>query len=130
MLRSLHNIKAQSNIGEYALTFFLVIAVISTMTIYVRRGLQARIYDARNVVREIAKSRSAEIGNLVDGNVIVDYEPYYARTYSNRDVFSQTSRNLTTGAQPGIFKKMINEQTQSSTTSVTLPPSFENFQNP
>lgn len=64
--------------GQYALVFFVVIAAVTAMTIYVRRGLQGRIRDARTHMIDTIKTR-ADIGDIP-----LAYEPYYINRESNR----------------------------------------------
>ena len=42
------NNKGQSILSEYVMIFFVVIAAAVAMTIFVQRGFEARIHDARN----------------------------------------------------------------------------------
>ena len=42
------NNKGQTILSEYVMIFFVVIAAAVAMTVFVQRGLEARIHDARN----------------------------------------------------------------------------------
>ena len=53
MLRYLKTNKAQAVIGEYVLVFFLAIGMVTAMTIYFKRAVQARIHGARDVMLDI-----------------------------------------------------------------------------
>lgn len=120
MLKRVQNKKAQAVASEYALTFFLVIGVMSAMTTYFKRATQARIYDARNAMVNMVLTRVSSTD--VIGNLLVEYEPYYANTVStiSRDVDNQT--RLFGGGSSGVFSKTLNERTLVSTFSETAPP--------
>jgi len=108
--------------GEYVVVIFLVVTAISTMMIFIRRGMQARIHDARdymvNEVRERTRGQFA-------GNLYREYEPYYVNTSVQeiaRDARHQ--KTLTQGGSSGIFGMDVNESTDvSGAVSITLPPS-------
>src|SRR3989338_9576767 len=71
--------KAQAVMGEYVLVFFLAIGMATAMTIYFKRGVQARIFDARNAMLNIVVNRTA---GYYTGNIQIGYEPYYGNTVS------------------------------------------------
>jgi len=103
-------------LSEYAITFFLIVAVISAMSVYVKRALQGRIYEARNtMIRTV---------NAVSGNVAVplEYEPYYVQTQSEVKRDSTENAMLLGGETPGVAIKDFLEKTQAQTNSVQLPP--------
>lgn len=119
MLRYLNNRRAQALIGEYVLVIFLVMATISAMTIYFKRGIQARIYDARNyMINDVrVRTQGSYFGNLYYG-----YEPYYINSDATitRDIDYTTT--LLPGGSSGIFKKTISESTGVEVSSETAPP--------
>ena len=119
MLRYLNNRRAQALIGEYVLVIFLVMATISAMTIYFKRGMQARIYDARDYMINDVRVRTQ--GSYF-GNLYLEYEPYYINTDATitRDIDYTTT--LLPGASSGIFKKTISESTGVEVSSETAPP--------
>ena len=53
--------------------------MVTAMTIYFKRGVQARIHDARNAMLNIVVNRTA---GYYTGNIQIGYEPYYASTES------------------------------------------------
>ena len=119
MLRYINNQRGQAVVGEYALVIFLVLAVITTMTIYFKRGIQARIHDARDYMVDEVRTRSA---GSFDGDLYKEYEPYYLETDATitRDLSHMT--NILPGATSGIFRKTIDDTTAVQVQSETLPP--------
>jgi len=119
MLRKLHNRKAQAVIGEYIVLISMVLAAIVAMTVYFRRAVQARIYDARNyMVSEVAR-RSA--GNF-SGDLYPEYEPYYTETNATVHRYSDDKSRLLAGGVTGIFQREYNEIVETYMNSETLPP--------
>ena len=117
MIFSLKKTKAQA-LGEYAITIALVITVMITMTIFLRRALQARIKDARDTMVDMARSAS-------DSPIPYAYEPYYANQISEttREINDQT-KLLPGGSKgrTGIFIKNFDETTTSNAESIQAPP--------
>lgn len=106
--------------GEYVLVFLLVMGMITAMTVYFKRAVQARIYDAR-------KSMMRTVANLAGdyyNNVFLqrEYEPYYGNTVSTVIRQESTTTNLLPGATTGIFRKTVNEITAVQTESQTAAP--------
>lgn len=99
MLRRSYHKTGQAVMGQYALVFFVVIAAVTAMTIYVRRGLQGRIRDARTHM----------IDTIKDGSGIKDislaYEPYY----QNRGSTRLSTQKEETGFRGGRIRQ-ISEQ--------------------
>ena len=119
MFRLLKNNKGQGLTIQYALTFFFVIIIISGMTIYFKRTLQGRIRDATVYM---AKT----VHNVYQGNVYVQYEPYYVETHAERttaadeiedilpsfnlssgvwaatDITTTTTQSISNQARPGL----------------------------
>ncbi len=105
--------------SEYVITFFLVIAVISAMSVYVKRSLQGRIWDARNyMIHSIATSNTATLGNVI----LQEYEPYYVQTQSNVDSLMNSVQTLQGGGTTGIFGDKFTDQVRVTTDSNQLPP--------
>ena len=112
-LRYLKNKKGQVVTAEYVMVFFLVVTVMMTMTVYIKRALQARVFAARNTMAEmVAKKTKAE--------VYYEYEPY--NTQSDANVFrgEATTKHLKNGA----FSKDINSSTNVTSKAQVLDPSF------
>lgn len=120
MLRLSNNNKAQARMTEYAVLIAMVMAVIVTMTVYFKRGLQARIHDARDYMLEEIHSETR--GSGFDGNLYVGYEPYYGNTSAivARDVDDHSL--LEPGASSGIFTKNYGLTVRTMANSETAPP--------
>ncbi|HBR15931.1 MAG TPA: hypothetical protein DD723_10425 [Candidatus Omnitrophica bacterium] len=116
MLKFLKNKKAQVVMGEYLLVFFLVVGMMTAMTIYFRRSIQARTRDARNYMIDTVKERTQ---GYYDGNFYYEYEPYYLSTDSGVERTSSTQSELGEG---GVFKQTIDETLSVNTKSETAPP--------
>ena len=137
MLRRLNNHKAQANVGEYVLIFFLIIGMITAMTIYVRRALQARIFDATRLIKNadcfgpgcVPGTKHLYAANML-GNIVLQYEPYYVLSYADREGDFQQKTTLTDGSFGGVFSKTVNEVSYFNTISETLSPAFENPSTP
>ena len=120
MLRYLKTNKAQAVMGEYALLLLLVMGMIMAMTVYFKRGIQARIYDARNSMMNTVANRAGDYY----GNILLqgEYEPYYGRTDSMVVRQENTGINLLPGNSTGIFHKTVDGTTAILTQSETAPP--------
>ncbi len=113
--------------GEYVLVFFLAIGMVTAMTIYFKRAIQARIYDARNTMLNMVISRAQVSYNTDLGNIIqIGYEPYYSNTVSTVVRQESTRTNLLPGGTTGIFSKTIDEMTTIRTQSEAAPPKDAN----
>ena len=103
-------------LGEYALTLFLVVGVMTAMTVYIRRVLQARLFDARKYMINTVKS-APHVGKLK-----MEYEPYYVDTKSMTDQSIVEQDKLLGGGHTGIFRKTFDDVTNVQTNSTQLPP--------
>lgn len=119
MLRYLKTNKAQAVVGEYVLVFFLVIGMITAMTIYFKRTVQARIHGARNAMLNIVVDRTA---GYYTGDIQSGYEPYYGNTVSTVSRGESATTELLPEATTGIFRKTSDEVTAVQTHSETAPP--------
>ena len=119
MLKTLRNTKAQAVMGEYVIVIFLVMAVMTSMTIYFKRAVQARIHDARDYMVTEVRERTA---GIYTGNLYREYEPYYSNTSAT--VFKVTDHEtmVQSGASSGIFRKVYDERTSVRVNSETAPP--------
>mgnify|MGYP007077447480 CR=1 FL=1 len=121
MLRTINNNRAQSVMGEYVLTFFLVVAFMTAMTLYLKRSLQGYVRDAKNQMGNVVENRAA---GFYTGPVYTEYEPYYTNSMAavSRSL-GQTDRLAPSpGFTTGIFSKTFNERTDSQIKSDVLPP--------
>lgn len=112
MLRRVRS--GQSMISEYALLLILAVTAVAAMTVYGRRALQGRIFDAQ---RYVIKQTATALGQPV----AIEYEPYYANSSSNTDSRSAVLENVVRG-QAYHNKETL---TVSNTASISqqLPPS-------
>ena len=123
MLRRLMDNKAQAVMGEYVLTFFLVVGAVTAMTIYFKRTVQARMFGARNMMLNVVLNRTQ---GYYTGDILIAYEPYYANTASTVVHSSDTTTNLLPGTTTGVFQKTTDEITAVQTQSETAPPKDAN----
>lgn len=123
MFKLLKNKKAQAATSEYVLGFFLVVAVVTAMTMYFKRAVQANIRGARTAMLRTVVNRT---GSYFTGEIMGGYEPYYVNTDSivSRDADDRTE--LLEGATTGIFRKTIDESTIIQTQSETAAPKDAN----
>jgi hypothetical protein len=120
MLRYLKTNKAQVVMSEYVLMFFLAAGMVTAMTIYFKRAVQARMADARNSMINMVANRA---GDYYDNGFLQrEYEPYYSSADSMVMRYENAQINLLPGGSTGIFRKTINETTAALTQSETAPP--------
>ena len=101
------------------MVFFLVVAMVTAMTIYFRRAVQARMHGARNAMLNTVLNRA---GTYFTGNILAGYEPYYAQTVSEVRRGEDSETRLLEGGSSGIFQKESNDSTTVTTQSQTAPP--------
>lgn len=101
---------------EYVITFFLVAAVLSGMSLYFRRVIQGRIRDATRYAVHTVRQ-------VYPGELYYQYEPYYAYTNAYRKDDSTETRTLIP-IQPGkeIAQTEYGLNTRITTHAITLPP--------
>ena len=108
--------------AEYVLVFFVVIAVISGMSAYFRRALQAKVRDAHYSMINTVRNK---VGGAYTGtNVYVQYEPYYTNSTAlvNRNINNEDRLIASYPLSSGIFRKNKDERTATQATSITNPP--------
>ncbi len=107
--------------AEYVLVFFVVMGVATAMTIYFKRAIQARVYDARNTMLNMVVQRTK---GYYTGNIQIGYEPYYSNTASVVVRSENTRREVlpSPGLPSGIFNKTIDETTAVQTHGETAAP--------
>ena len=118
MFKKLKNNQGMGSIVEYALMFFLIVAVVTAMSVYFRRAIQGRIRDS---VIYMANS----VANEFAGNVWYQYEPYYLNSDSRRAFESQEREILLPTlptASSGIYQKDIDQTSTAETRSEQAPP--------
>ncbi len=122
MFRYLKTNRAQAVSGEYVLVFFLVVGMMTAMTFYFKRAVQARIYDARNTMFNTVLIRAKKTGYYT-GNLLAEYEPYYdVNRVSTIVRKANIQTKLLPGASSGIFRKVSDEITAAQIGSETAPP--------
>lgn len=81
---AIKNKRGQASAIEQAILFIVVAAVIAGMTTYVKRAMQARIRGARNYmyaqVNQVYRSPQYHPDTVLPSG----YEPYYARTTTDK----------------------------------------------
>ena len=115
MIRKIKHNRAQI-LGEYALILILAVVVLTTMTIYVRRVLQSRMYDARKYMMSVVKSAPH------NGILKMEYEPYYTQTNAITDQSQDATADLLGGGHTGIYRKIFDDVTSVESNSIQLPP--------
>ncbi len=113
-------LKAQI-VSEYVLTFFLIIAVVAGMSVYVRRAIQARIHEARNTMITMVNEQK-DFFYLGDKQVFLEYEPYYINSQSLVNMDLNQTTFLEGGGSTGIFKAKPNDVTRVHIESTQAPP--------
>lgn len=121
MIRFLKNRHGQAVSSEYVVVFLIVITVMSSMTIYFRRVIQARIRDAGHSMVDTVVERAGPYYNG-DQTILRAYEPYYSNVISIITTEVDNKSRLLSGATSGIFEKEIDEETKIRSFSVTAPP--------
>ena len=97
MLRLLKTNCGQGAFVQYSTTFFLVVAMITAMGVYLRRTIQARIYQATSYSFEEVRRVHRDPQNEIPGVLWAQYEPYYLNSVTLRSA----SQALITEIKPG-----------------------------
>ncbi|MBF0122639.1 MAG: hypothetical protein HQL21_04415 [Candidatus Omnitrophica bacterium] len=106
MLIRLCQRRAQAVVGNYVIVFFVVIGAITAMTVFFRRGIQARVYDAETyMVRTIATRSQLPVAG--------QYEPDYIHRTTDRS----SKQNEKFGFSGGAFSQSSSEKTIINTQS-------------
>lgn len=122
MLRFLNNKRAQAPLGEYLLVLLLVATVITAMSLYFRRLLQAKIRDAGQAVFVTVNDYAGGYYNNLYDNLYYAYDPYYLNATTIREIDSERTTKIKGGGSTGVFTQSINETTKSQIKSITAPP--------
>jgi hypothetical protein len=111
--------KGQAVASEYMMVIFIVIGMVSAMTVYFRRAVQGKIYAARNMtVNYVLAATNREFA----GNLYVEYEPYYANAESETERASEIVQKLKTDGGAGKSRTKMTISSESWTNSETAPP--------
>lgn len=105
--------------AEYAILFFIVVAVIVSMTTYIKRTLQGRIHDARNYMYIQV---NGTYNQLYPNRILPSgYEPYYVKTRTDKNERTITNQFDTPWAgHEGKFSTGISSVTGAATISNVL----------
>ncbi len=111
------NKKGQS-IMEYAILVSLVIAALTGMQLYVKRGLQARIKDASDNLPNYVQNEAGVVSGAIFNEGHIQYEPYYRGD-------SETTSTTERGSEKFIAKddggqRELTGQTRSTTGNATI----------
>jgi len=118
--RILKSRRGQGSMIEYAVLFFIVIAAITAMSTYAKRGVQARVRSARNYM---GIQVNGVYGNMYPNRVLpLEYEPYYVDTDSEKveQTISSVIQTPWTNHE-GKFETGIASSATSQTTSTVTP---------
>ena len=114
MIKAL-NPKGIATVGEYLLTFTLVIAVVIGMATYFQRAMQGRMRDARHMTITNLREACRDTNCVGQGAIGEGYEPYYQQITSN--VASRTDEfkgMVVQNSQHDFFsQRSANNQNQS-----------------
>lgn len=126
-----HNRAGQLAMSEYVLLFFVIVAGVSAMTVYVQRGLQAKHRDATRYAIDMANDacsqasaggvdcRGATKLDPKTGNIPYQYEPYYGQSEAGVQRASTDKKVVDANGQWG---KYFAESTTIGADSAQLPP--------
>ena len=105
---------------EYAVLFFIVIAAITTMSVYAKRAVQSRVRGARNYM---VKQVEVAYQNLhPSANFRFEYEPYYVKTQIDKDEYTATYENQRPWTNhEGKFETGMSSTISSRTSSNVSP---------
>ena len=120
MLKILRNKMGAAHFVEYAMLVFTVVAAISAMSLYMKRGINARWRDTH---RHMVNSVFTEIAPYYDNyKIYYWYEPYYVNSQVVMDKALESSQVLGAGGQTGSFREVYNDNITTRTVSETAPP--------
>ncbi len=125
MARGISGKKGQSSLPEYVVTFFIVIATVVAMTVYIQRSIQAKVKDSRDYMVGLA---SGECGSdcraaarISGGSIPHEYEPYYGKVDSQVSRNSNVWTGLAGGTNRQFYKRAV-ENVETTSNSEQLPP--------
>jgi len=133
------NKKGQAVLSEYVMIFFVVIAAIVAMTVFVQRSLQGRIHDARNYMIDSVTNTGACDANCLlatgatTNQIPYQYEPYYAQVLSDTEHNEALNSGMTNGqaaAIGAVYTKGFSDTSKTIATSVQLPSECADGVNP
>ncbi len=112
------------------MVFFIVIAALVAVTTFVQRSLQGRIQDAKSFMIASVNDACDDHCRAATGNTILnEYEPYYARQFSNVQRNEEDNQGQTRGDKQGtgsIYYQWDKSTTNVISNSIQLPPQCAN----
>jgi hypothetical protein len=126
MLKLLQNNKAQNIFAEYSIIFFLVVAFMSAMGLYIRRTLQARVIGAAGyITREVNAVLADNTYYNYVGKYHRQYEPYYVASQGERTIDQEIDELTLPAGNAGIYEKQhIRDITNMYSVSDQLSPQY------
>ncbi|MBF0511592.1 MAG: hypothetical protein HQL13_04595 [Candidatus Omnitrophica bacterium] len=117
--------KGQSIMSEHVMIFFVVIAALSAMTLFVQRAFEARVHDAHTyLIKQVNSACDANCQMAANG-IGYEYEPYYTRTLS---FVAQNSEDMSTiqkgheASFTSVYGRSYHQKTSATVNSSQLPP--------
>ncbi|MCD4780107.1 MAG: hypothetical protein K8S27_06105 [Candidatus Omnitrophica bacterium] len=120
MLRKIRNKKAQAMSTEYVIFITMFLAMLTAISFYFKRAVQARFKDARRTMFAIIVDRSDP--HIVQELYRAEYEPYYSNVITRSAARATHDTRLLPGGTTGIFRKIVDESKTSVTQSETGAP--------
>ena len=108
--------KGQVTLAEYVVIFSVVVGVMTAMSLFVRRAIQARVYDAQMGTKEMIEDRTK--GSAYVGNYYVQYEPYYVNSRSDVKAGSTATESFSTSGISYGFSRRSSVVTNSAIKSI------------
>jgi len=110
----LSNRRAQST-AEYAILIGIIIAAAIAMQTYVKRGLQARVYDASNKFTDDL-SNDAELKKIgtVNPTLSKQYEPQTLSSQSTQETLTGTGETTTMTEGGAVTRDITRKTTQAA----------------
>ncbi len=125
MARGINGKNGQSSLSEYVVTFFVVIATVVAMTVYIQRSIQAKVVDSRDYMVGAAASECGPdcmaAARISGSGIPGEYEPYYGKVDSRTTRNSDVRTGLTGGADRQFYKKAV-ENVETTSNSEQLAP--------
>ncbi len=116
MFSKLKKKRAQAILTEYMVVIFIVVGVMTSMSVYIKRALQGRMYDARNYAVNSIKEQTKD---KYKGPVYYAYEPYYANSTSIIESNESMKSKLFGG---GASTREFDGDVVTTSQSETAPP--------
>ncbi len=120
--KKLTNQNAQMIANEYVIVFFVVIALLGSMSTFFRRTIQARIRGTQKLMASTIEGRiypAIGVVNSYANHIRSQYEPYYTESASDILRSEYTYKYNPSG---NISKKIVNDIISSDSVTITAPP--------